>query len=278
MKKTMSAQKFIDLGSLPSSVGAGQSESAVVPLEKPIVTLFKPYVATKEWGREEGKEFLEGICFDEKGITATDGRILLHVKTSTERRGIFRPNGKPIQGDIPKYHLPIGFAEIGCTLRCPTNVEALHNYLKSIELLIDDEHPVLVTIAFQSKIFCCNFFVLSTAVNTLMSQGIKKADFYFRPDDFVERNPLLIKARFAMGEAVILLMPMEPSTRMRQKAADGIAHENTTTNETVTDFFNFEVNDRVSFPKARNIQKERRIKRMAMKAKALKIKLKLLTI
>jgi hypothetical protein len=278
MKKSLSAQRVMDLGNLPSSIEAGRSESTFKPLEKSTVTLFKPYLASKELGREQEKEFLEGVFFDEKGITAADTRILLHVKTETERRGIFRPNGKPVQGEIPKYHLPIGFAEIGNTLHYKTDVTALSNYLSAIEPFIDGDYPVLTTIAFKRQLFYCNFFLIATAVNTLLSQGITKADFYFRPDEFVDSNALLIKARFPMGEATILLMPMKPSGKLREMAAKGIAHENTTTSETVTDFFNFEVNDAVSFPKALNIQKERRLKRMAMKAKALKLRLKLLTI
>jgi hypothetical protein len=81
-----------------------------------------------------------------------------------------------------------------------------------------------------------------------------------------------------MGDATLLLMPIDPSDHVRRLAMKGVAHENPTTNQTVTDFFNFEVNDAVPFPQARDSQKERRLKRMAMKAQALKLRLKLLTL
>ena len=262
------------LGSLkePTTTAA----QAIGKIDSGIVRLFKPYLATKDLGKEAR---FEGIFFGENGITATNQGILLHIRTKTEYWGIYRPNGQLIQDRIPSYGLPIEYAFLSNTIHYKTNIVKLDSY----QSIIAPDSSHVTFIVHKQHIVCYDFFFLSRIVNTLLSEGVKKADFFFRPDESVETQALIVQTTFEMGEANLLLMPLRMEGSIRELAAKGIAHKNYLTSQSATGFFNFEINDPVStIPKFQNIQKERTLRRMEIKAEALEkeliLELKLLTI
>lgn len=271
-------QLLFTLGSLKDPTTT--PSQAIGKIDSGIVRLFNPYRATKDLGKETR---FEGIFFDENGITATNQGILLHIKTKTEYRGIYRPNGQPIHDRIPSYGLPIEYAFLSNTIHYKTNIVKLDSYLKSIESIIPPDSSHVTFIVHKQHIVCYDFFFLSRIINTLLSEGVKKADFFFRPDESVETQALIVQTKFEMGEANLLLMPLRMEGSIRQLAAKGIAHKNYLTSQSATGFFSFEINDTVStIPKFQDIQKERSLRRMEIKAEALEkeliLELKLLTI
>ncbi len=277
----MNRQLRLSLGNLPETPVALPPPIKITPLDKEIVKLFKPYLPAKA----ERKYAFEGIFFDEKGMMATNQHLCLHVEKQTERYGSFQPNGQSVVSVIPKYDLLFEDLRKRNTVKVDLDVVKLRDYLHEIIPQMDDKQPNVYFVAHHDRVVMYNADYLKRIVNTLLSQGVKRAVIRFREDKSIEREAFLIETEFPIGKAHLVLMPASFEQKPEFIIQRGAGYFQKGVKEPVQGMYYFERNEVVmpltvkretqSAPIAAKSNKK---KWMAMRAKALIIKLKLLNL
>lgn len=274
-----SNQLRLTLGKAPESV---VSESrAAKPVEKSTVQLFRPFMAVPKDGV---LPLYQGLLFDEGGISASNQHLFLHIDTPTERRGIYRPNGKFIFADIPRYSQLLEELEKKNVARFNVDVEKLHNYLLETVPLLDSRSPWLYFYAYRRVVVGYDAEYLLRITTALISQGVNGAVFRYRADESVTRSALYIVATFPMGKATLVLMPLWLKEKPEEISRRGIANYDGEGPEPIPGIFSIEegriaktIQD-YDIPSNQENNRNRKKTLMSMKAKALTLKLKLLTL
>lgn len=227
-------------GKPPMSIGKLETAQEGGKIDKSIFKLFGPFLATKDLKINEA---FEGVFFQEGSITATNQAIVLHVVTETEHRGIFKPNGKEVIAGMFDFSTTIMKALRSNAIRHVVDIVKLDNYLNGIIPELESVRPPVLFVAYKNEVVVFNPLYLKRITETLLSQGLESADFYFRDDKTVETNALVVVSQFEMGAAYMMFMPMRmEADNYKAVASQGIAYKNPQSQKELKGFFSFEKN------------------------------------
>ncbi len=233
-------QLIFNPGNPRLSIGKLEADQEGTKIDKSIFELFKPFLATKDLKINEA---FEGVFFQEGSITATNQAIVLHVVTETEHRGIFKPNGKEVIASMFDFSATIMKALRSNAIRNVVDVVKLDAYLNNIIPELESVRPPVLFVAYKNEVVVYNPLYLKRITETLLSQGLESADFYFRDDKTVETNALVVVSQFEMCAGYMMFMPMRmEADNYKAVASQGIAYKNPQSKKELKGFFSFEKN------------------------------------
>lgn len=260
-------QQRINLGKLETAAIHTEKADFTQPIIRNAIKLFKPFSLTK---KGDLRESFKGILFDKNGITATNGHVLLHVDDSKlPLNGLFYPDGSPNTYPFPDYVTLLENLKNGNLRYYEISIQPLKDYIT--QALENTVAPDFVTgfISYENNPIAYNGKLFLMVLNTLLSNGVTKAEFSFQMEKTTQQ-PLLIQAKFGKRKATILLMPIWMDKDMKEEILQGNANPRRENLPNLPGVFSFQMN-KVINPSGNRHQGG--LKRMEMEAEALELEL-----